>query len=250
MKALRVSLVWLGTAFSGAALAGVADYVYTPVVEYGEREIEFKSGSAKDNAGGRDQAFSIGFGYGAAERWFTELYVKYQREGIEANHLDAFEWENKFQLTETGEYPVELGLITEIERPHRRGEPSFEFKFGPLLQSEFGKLQVNLNLLFERKFRGNDEDPNVQHHTEIGYQWQIKYRWLPAFEYGFQGFGEMGKWDQWDPRDQQNHRFGPAIFGKLGLGQRRAIKYNAAWLVGASPAAPDHTVRLQAEYEF
>jgi hypothetical protein len=34
------------------------------------------------------------------------------------------------------------------------------------------------------------------------------------------------------------------------LGNKQAIKYNAAWLLGASSAAPDHTFRLQAEYEF
>lgn len=136
------------------------------------------------------------------------------------------------------------------EKPHRRGEPSFEFKFGPLFQSEFGKFQLNANLLFERKFRGPDEDPAVQHNTEIGYQWQIKYRWLPSFEYGLQGFGNMGKWNALDPRDQQSHRFGPAAFGKLALGNYQALKYNAAWLLGASRSAPDHTFRMQVEYEF
>jgi len=236
--------------FSGTALAGPADYVYTPKVEQGEKEIDFKLGSAKDGEGIRQQAFSIGLGYGTTERWFTELYVKYQREGAENNHLDAFEWENKFQLTETGEYPVDIGLITEIEKPHRNGEPSFEFKFGPLLQTDIGKLQLNANLLFERKFRGHDEDPSVQHHTEIGYQWQIKYRWLRAFEYGLQGFGEMGKWNDWDSHDLQNHRLGPAVFGKLPMGHHQAINYNAAWLIGTTPAAPDHTFRMQAEYEF
>lgn len=240
----------LGALLSSAALAGPADYVYTPNVEYGEREIDFKSGTARDATGALRQANSIGFGYGASQHWFTEVYVKYQRGNGEASHLDALEWENKFQLTETGEYPVDIGLITEIEKPQRKGEPSFEFKFSPLLQTEFGKLQLNANLLFERKFRGKDEDPSVQHHTEIGYQWQVKYRWLQTLEYGLQGFGGMGKWNEWDPRDQQSHSLGPAVFGKLDLGQHQAIKYNAAWLLGASQAAPDHTFRMQIEYEF
>lgn len=243
----RYFALWLGVFLSGTANAGPADYVYSPNVEHGEREIDFKFGSTRDGMSDRQQATSIGFGYGATERWFTEVYVKYQRGGGESNHLDALEWENKFQLTETGEYPVDIGLITEIEKPHRKGEPSFEFKFGPLFQTEFGKLQLNANLLFERKFRGKDEEVTVQHNTEIGYQWQIKYRWLPSFEYGLQGFGDMGKWNDIDPRGQQNHRYGPAIFGKLALGNRQALKYNAAWLLGASQAAADHTLRMQVE---
>ncbi len=52
---------------------------------------------------------------------------------------------------------------------------------------------------------------------------------------------------QWT--DQQ--RIGPAIFGKVKLGEgRQAIRYNAAFLFGETPATPRHTFRLQAEYEF
>jgi hypothetical protein len=43
---------------------------------------------------------------------------------------------------------------------------------------------------------------------------------------------------------------GPAVFGKLMLGEHDAIKYNAAWLVGMTDAAPDSTLRMQIEYEF
>jgi len=43
---------------------------------------------------------------------------------------------------------------------------------------------------------------------------------------------------------------GPAVFGKIGLGGREAIRYNAAWLVGVSDAAENSTFRMQVEYEF
>jgi hypothetical protein len=43
---------------------------------------------------------------------------------------------------------------------------------------------------------------------------------------------------------------GPAVFGKLDVGQKQAIKYNAAMLFGVSDTAPDHTFRMQVEYEF
>ena len=103
--------------------------------------------------------------------------------------------------------------------------------------------------MFERKFGPKDAD-DVHYSTEIGYQWQIKYRWLQAFEFGAQGFGEMGRWDNWDQSALQNHRLGPAVFGKVGVGTGQAIRYNAAMLFGASDAAPDHTFRMQVEYEF
>ncbi|WP_220635932.1 transporter [Georgfuchsia toluolica] len=226
------------------ANAGPADYVYTPTVEYGEKEIDFKLGVSHKNDTPLESAHSLGFGYGAKEWWFTELYVKYKRENNESTKFDAIEWENKFQLTETGKYPVDIGLILEIERPKDHAE-GWEVKWGPLFQTEFGKIQLNGNLLFERNYRSD-----FQSDTQFQYQWQAKYRWLPQFEFGLQGFGEMGKWDDWSPSDERIHTAGPAIFGKIPLGDHQAIRYNAAWLMGSSDAAPDHTIRMQVEYEF
>jgi hypothetical protein len=60
----------------------------------------------------------------------------------------------------------------------------------------------------------------------------------------------MGKWNDWAPADEQSHKAGPAIFGKVHLPEHAAIKYNAAWLFGLSNGAPDNTFRLQAELEF
>jgi hypothetical protein len=226
------------------AHAEPADYVYTPAVEYGEKEIDFKAGSARKGDDPRESASSLGFGYGAKEWWFTEIYLKYKRENNEGTKPDAFEWENKFQLTETGKYPVDVGFILEIERPRDHAE-GWEVKWGPLFETDFGKVQLNANALFKRNYRAEGLGE-----TQFLYQWQAKYRWMPEFEYGFQGFGEMGKWDQWAPTNERSHRVGPAVFGKLSLGGRQAIRYNAAWLLGASQAAPDHSVRLQVEYEY
>ena len=227
--------------------AGPSDYVYLPTVEYGEREVDLKYGTAKPVDEGRKSAGSLGLGWGATSWWFTEAYVKYQKEAGDKTRYDAFEWENKFQLTETGRFPVDIGLITEIEIPRERREEGYEFKIGPLLQWETGAVQWNANLLFERVFRGHAVEPRV---TEMGYQVQVKYRARPEFEYGAQAFGEMGEWKHWEPRNEQKHVVGPAVFGKLKVGEREVVKYNAAWLFGASKAAPDHTLRVQLEYEF
>lgn len=236
---IRIALLLALTA--PTIFAGPADYIYLPTVEYGEKEIDFKFGTAKQQNGERKQVSSLGFGYGVTDYWFTEVYFKHEREG--GDSLTLGEWENKFQLTETGKYPVDLGLVVEIEAPLNTNE-AYEFKLAPLIQTEFGKVQLNGNLVFERTFGPGD------HFTEMGYQWQTKYRWKPSFEFGLQGFGEMGEWDHWDVSDEQNHRMGPAVFGKIGLGTKQAIKYNAALLFGVSDAAPDHTFRMQVEYEF
>jgi hypothetical protein len=88
--------------------AGPADYVFTPTVTKGERELDFKYGAASKTGEPSLQAASLGLGYGATEWWFTEFYAIGEREGA-SSRFDAFEWENKFQLTETGRYPVDAG---------------------------------------------------------------------------------------------------------------------------------------------
>lgn len=248
MKKSALALT-LWVLFCGTVFAGPADYVYLPTVEHGEKEVDFKFGSARMASGDTAQVASLGFGYGATENWFTELYLKTEHEGLEPR-LNILEWENKFQLTETGKYPLEIGLITELEFPVNRSGAANEFKFGPLFQTEINKFQLNGNLLFERQFGGDIGPDDAPHKTVFQYQWQAKYRWKKEFEFGLQGFGEMGEWDHWSRHNEQEHKLGPAIFGKIALGGHQAIRYNAAWLIGTTDVTPNNTFRMQAEYEF
>jgi hypothetical protein len=229
------------------ALANPADYIYTPSVDYGEREVDIKFGAAPASNGlQRAQGASIGLGYGAGEHWFTEVYLKQERLG--SQNANLAEWENKFQLTETGEYPVDVGFITEIEAP-LSARAAWEIGAGPLLQTEFGKVQLNGNLIFRRAF-GKPDETGIPYATNLSYQWQAKYRWTSSLEYGLQGIGGMGRWNNWSSQSSQGHIAGPAIMGKLPLGNRQTLRYNAAWLIGISHAAPNNTFRMQVEYEF
>ena len=219
------------------------DYVATPAVEYGEREVELRMGtSSPTDEDPRQSAASLAFGYGVTPWWFTEVYGKWHRSG--ATSFDAFEWENRFQLTEPGEYFADFGLLVEIERPRDRDE-GYELRIGPLLQKEFGPVQTNLNLLLERHYRASEQEA-----TEFGYQWQLRYRWRPALDFGAQGFGDFGAWNDFVPTDEQRHNAGPAIFGKFSLGGRNVLKYDAAWLLRLTNATPAQTIRAQLEYEF
>lgn len=228
-------------------LANPADYIYTPAVEHGEREIDLKYGAGLPGAGiERTQGTSIGLGYGAGEHWFTEIYLKQERIGSQTAKLA--EWENKFQLTEIGEYPVDLGLITELEFPLNANAAN-EVGIGPLLQTEFGKVQVNANFIFRRAF-GKPDETGTPYATNLFYQWQAMYRGLANLDIGLQGFGGAGRWNNWSTQSNQPHVAGPAIAGKVLLGGRKSLRYNAGWLFGLSRTAPPHTLRMQLEYEF
>jgi hypothetical protein len=220
------------------------DYVHTPIVEEGEKEIDFKTGFEKNKDKSSRTATSIGLGWGATSWWFTELYGKWHREPSQTSGFDAWEWENRFQLTPTGKYPLDLGFLLEVERPKDRSE-GYELTYGPLLQSEWGLVQGNLNLLWQKHARAAESFD-----TELHYELQLKYRASEKFEWGAQGFGSFGPWDHWAPSSQQEHKFGPAIFGKVRTGVAQAVRYNAALLFGTTSASPRTTLRFQAEYEF
>ena len=224
------------------------EYVQVPAVEYGEREIDFKYGTRKfDDTHERESAGSIGFGWGATPWWFTEAYLKYHKDPGDRTRYDEFEWENKFQLTETNKYPVDLGFLVEVEVPRAREEGQFIMKMGPLLQWDTGPLRWNANVFVERAHASRTDEP---HETELQYQAQVAYHLKNGMDVGAQAFGDLGKWNDWLPRDEQSHRIGPAVFGKVRLGGRQAIRWNAAWLFGATKAAADNALRIQAEYEF
>lgn len=220
------------------------EHVITPIVEQGEKEIEFAWGAEKRKDMTSSTATALGFGVGVTSWWATELAGKWKREPGESNAFDAVEWENRFQLTETGKYPVDVGFLLEIERPKDRTE-GYELTYGPLLQAEWGAVQGNLNLLWQKHVRAS-----APFETELHYQVQLKYRASEKFEWGAQGFGSFGRWDHWAPSSQQEHKFGPAIFGKIKVSTKQAIKYNAAILFGTNNASPRTTLRLQTEYEF
>jgi hypothetical protein len=231
--------------FVAPAVAEPADYVVSPIVEDGEREIDLKAGSAALPGGMHQDASSVGLGWAPNSRWFTEVYAKWHKDPGQPRGFDAWEWENRLQLTETGEYPVDVGLLFEVERPKDRAE-GYEYRWGTLLQADLTtRIQANLNLLVQKRIRTSEAAD-----AEFGYQWQLDYRWMPALELGLQGFGAVGPWNDWAPTAAQQHLAGPAVFGRIDLGGRRSIRYNAGVLLGLNSSSPHSTVRVQAEYEF
>jgi hypothetical protein len=239
------ALACLSLVPAAPALAGPAENVFPPTVEEGEKEIEFKTGTRKLRDGSRESATILGFGLGVNRWWFTELSAKWHKEPGERHDFDALEWENRFQLTETGRYPVDVGFLLEIERPKDRSE-GYEVKWGPLLQADIGtSVTANLNLLIEKHYHADNAE-----RAELGYQWQLRYRWRPEFEFGAQGFGEFGPWNHWAKTSDQSHRWGPAAFGAIKVGQRQVVKWNAGVLFGLTDGSPRNQLRLQAEYEF
>ncbi len=217
------------------AEAGVADKVYRPLVEYGETEVEFRSGYVKDEREELNgtQAYVIDFGQGVTAWWFTEAVLEIEKEPDASLEAEELEWENIFQLTEQGEYFVDLGFFAELKLP-LEVEYAYGLEVGPMLQKETGPLVHNLNLLAEWAF-GN----GFQTENELGYTLQSRWRSGTAVEGGIQGFGV-----------EDAHLLGPAVFGQGRMGEHGKFKWDAAILAGLTDDAEDWRLRWELEFEF
>lgn len=225
------------------AAAGTGYYLVTTYPNEGQRTIDFKYWNARPTGRPPRSSPEIGFGYNVSSRWFTELTAQWFQMAPGSNHLAAIMWQNDFMLTQ-GQYPIDVAFHTNVERA-QDGSGEIGVEFGPVLQTEFGRTQLNLNVFFERDYRAEAANP-----MRMKYQWQVKYRWIEKLQFGVQGFGEVGKWNDWLPREQQSHRAGPALFGSWDLGGGHEWRYEAAWLVGKNSARNARSVALRIQYVF
>ena len=229
-----------------------ADYLFTPTVTQGEREIDLYGGSGSSGEKTRAESNAgLGFGYGVTQHWFTEFDIEYRWLSPVGTGLDAFEWENIIQIGEPGQWPIDIGMLCNVEKPYEASRNSSKtegtsIRFGPLLQKDIGKVEVNLNLLLTHFFQSAAFSS-----TQFGYQGQIKYRYSPPLEVGIQAFGRSSAGAQsWAPYPQQVLRVGPVVLGRLRLPQERSLSYNVGFLMGTTQHSPDQTLRMQIEYEF
>jgi hypothetical protein len=249
---------------SNAAFASPADDVITPDIEKGEREFEFAYGTDRNEAGKYESALELSFGAGVTDRWATELGVEFERERGEHMKYSGIEWENRLGLIIDEEAPVALSLLVGFERPRERAE-GWSSTLGLLSETTVGRFLVNANLLVERNWDvdvedegdeaedgedGEEEDDEKEARTSLGYQWQVLYRHSHRMYYGVQGMGELGQWDDWAKHDDQEHKIGPAIFGRLRTAGGERLNYNAGLLFGITDGTPDYTLRFKLEYEL
>jgi hypothetical protein len=249
-RALVGLVLLLGTEHALAVNAG--DYLFTPTVTQGEREIDLYGGTGSSGEKTRAESnAALGFGYGVTQHWFTELDVEYRWQSPVGTGLDAFEWENIIQIGEPVQWPVDVGMVFNVEKPYEasRNSPHTEgtsIRFGPLLQKDIGKVELNFNLLMTHFI-----ESSAFSSTQFGYQSQIKYRYSPPLEVGIQAFGRFSSGGQaWAPYPNQVLRVGPVVLGRLRLPQERSISYNVGFLMGTTQHSPDQTLRVQIEYEF
>lgn len=251
----RIQMVRIATRFASLLFAAATTVVasnahadpdeslLTTYSQYGAHQIDLEYGIQKAPHQFPASAAALGVGLSMNDDWYSEFYLGYTHENGEATAFDSAALQNIFTLT-NGSSPLEVGLYTEIEYENDRSQ-GYQAKIGPLFEAGFGLTTANLNLLFHRDYRADAYNP-----MQLDYQWQVKRRIGSALELGVQGFGTVGQWNHWAPQDQQEHRFGPVILGKLALDDKRVLHYNAALLFDVFDRQNAATFRLQAIIGF
>lgn len=184
----------------------------------------------------------LGVGWNVTGPWYTCLVASWIG-GDQPTQLSSLNWQNDVVLT-GGRWPVDVALHTMLVKPMEAGERGMLLEWGPALQTDIGRTQLNFNAIFERGFGGQATKP-----TQLKYQWQVRHRWQPWLHFGAQGFGELGNWNDWAPHARQSHRAGPALFGKLEPGGQR-ISWQAAYLVGRTYRKSGSMFTARLAYEF
>lgn len=241
MKKILVLAVLATLAQQAAGATGY--YLVSTYPTEGQRTIDFKYWNAKPTGKAPRSSPELGFSYNVNARWYTEVVAQWFELSPGANHLVALEWQNDFMLTQ-GQYPIDVAFHTNVERA-QDGSGELGAEFGPVLQTDIGRMQLNLNVFFQRDYRSN-----VANRMQMTYQWQVRYRWLEKLQFGAQGFGELGDWNDWLPRAQQSHRAGPALFGNWHLTDGHEWKYEAAYLIGKNAARNAKSVAMRVQYAF
>lgn len=224
-----------------------ADFkVYSPYVEYGEWELEFRGSRSFDDKEEKDNAHGTVYelAYSPTTRWHTAVFLVAEREPREEFAPTEFAWENLFQLTEPGEYWLDLGTYVEYSKGLKHSDDhALEWKV--LAEKTIGRWTFTANPIFVKEFSGG-QDPDV----EFEYAWGTHYRLRPEFEPGFEAFGKIGEIDNANSLAAQEHFIGPDVRGRLHLGKRNQLVYNLGYLFGVTAPAPTGTVKLELEYEI
>lgn len=185
----------------------------------------------------------LGLGYGVTSRWTTELYGSWIGSSQMPMQLNTWNWQNDLLLTQ-GDYPLDVALHTLLVRDARKAD-GYAIEWGPVLQTDVGRTQLNGNVFFEKGHDGFEPGP-----SQMKYQWQVRHRWRPGLHLGLQGFGELGPWDHWAPRDQQSHRAGPALFGTIPLGERQSLLVQATYQFGSVYGQDARMLSMRAQLIF
>lgn len=239
--ALPIALVCAGLFTAGMLVSPSAraeDVVYSPIVEKGEFELEWRA--HRDEGGEQEHKWEVGYGF--TDRWASSVFVETKSGHGENFKAKSIAWENIFQLTEQGRFWLDAGLYVEYEHSLLNGgHDKLETKL--LLEKTAGHFVHRANIIFEKEVDGINPDG-----VELEYAWQSLYRIQPAFNLGLEAYGKFGELSGFTPAAMQTHSIGPVVSGGVRLSPRWKLGYELGYQTGLTSVTPER-VRALLELE-
>ena len=223
-----------------ASISAQADdyIVYSPYVLATQSEIELRGYQYGDPraefTGGNAAELSVSHAF--TGWWKPEIYlVRYQWDPGGGGLL-GYEFENTFQLTQPGEFWVDLGFLASYEHQTVAGM-SDVVEFGPLLEKHSGKFTGKVNLIWEKEVGANASDK---------YMFRSSYSGTYTISAGFRPGVEA-----YVRPDDHAYQVGPIAAGEWHVpGTTSGLEYRVGVVFGVNDAAPRQTWLAQFEYEF
>lgn len=228
-----------------AAPAFALDEIYSPNTEYRELAFEYNGSRTFDNHTGAGlnnvQGHQFSIEAGVTPRLTLEVGAGFSHEPGSNFRQEDYEIEGRYQFFEQGENWVDTGLLLAYGFATQSHEPdAVETKL--LLQKDFGRFTSTMNVGFEQAVGKNSGGTGG---PDYAFLWNNRYRYNESFQPGIEIQSGLGQGPTLGKFNEQEHFIGPAVYGKL-FG---SLKYQAAWLFGASDAASQSAARLMLEYE-
>lgn len=212
--------------------------VYTPYVNRGRTELEFRGYGFQDGNAALDgtRGYDFSVAYGVTDWWKPEIYVaQYRRDPGGGTTYTGNEIENTFQLAPIGEYWADPGFILSYEHA-KASDQADTLEFGPLFAKRIGRTDQRLNLIWEKEI-GGGASGKYAFRSAYSISYQVKSIFQPGVEAYYR------------PDDHASH-LGPVVSGEWRSRTGHELEYDIGVLFGLNARAPDRTLVTRIEYEF
>ncbi len=240
MKSIMAALVLI---FSLSLLpaTALAKKVYSPIVKKGKIELEtqseiFRSKNPAKNGKGKHQ---LELSYGITEHWRSGLYAVYEKKPGTALKYTQVKWANIVQLTEPGQYWMDIGLYAEYiwAAPRLASPDVLELKV--LLEKPVEQWKHTLNLVFKQPLWGAETS------TGFDYAWRSRYKTASGLEPGIEAYGSFGTINQIQLA-KQTHLIGPVLKYEI----INDFEIDFGWLMDTSEGPAYGNFKFNMEFEF
>jgi hypothetical protein len=215
--------------------------VYSPYVFQGQSEVAaygYTMQDARPDLNGT-AAYNFSVAHAFTRRWKSELYFgQFNRAPGSTLVPSGYEFENTFQLTDTGAYWADFGFVASYAYIRQPGQPS-QFEFGPLIERDSEHLDQRLNLMWEKQ---------VGDSASRQYMFRAAYSLRYLHEFAQSSLGP-GLEAYYRPVDH-SRQIGPALYGEVRGHGKKELEWSLGVVYGANSGAPTRTLIARAEYEF